>query len=33
MDINDRDYIMMMYMRCFKNIKIEILEGDVKKIN
>ena len=31
MDINDRDYIMMMYMRCFKNIKIEILEGDVKK--
>jgi hypothetical protein len=29
MDINDRDYIMMMYMRCFKNIKIEILKGDI----
>ncbi len=31
MDINDRDYIMMIYMRCFKDIKIEMFNGDVHK--
>jgi len=31
MDINDRDYIMMIYMRCFKDIKIEIFNGDAHK--
>jgi hypothetical protein len=32
-DINDRENIMRMYMRCVKNISIEILHGDIDDKN
>ena len=31
MDLNDRDNIMIYYLKCFKNINIEILNGDIEK--